>query len=77
MQCCTNLLTTELYKPAISNKGDVLLHEVAVHANESNRESVTEELLLNGYSIRYNLINAFLRRLMGEVLEKKAGKLTV
>jgi len=71
------LLATQGDQKTVSNEFNVLAHEDGVHANESNRQSITQELLFNLNSFHDDHLDALLARLVAEETEEKAGKVSV
>lgn len=62
---------------SVSNKLDVLLHEVGIHAEECYWQSIRQELLLNGNSFNDDILNDLLRWSVVEVREQQASEVGV
>lgn len=72
-----DLLVAEGDEEAVSNELDVLLHQVGVHAEKSARQSLGQELLLNGDGISDDVVNHLLAGTVVEVRVEKAGEVSV
>lgn len=71
------LLASQLHQQPVGHKLDVLLHERPVHSDECTGKGVRQELLLNTHCVDDYLRDALLRRLVHDVAEHEAGKVTV
>lgn len=72
-----DLLVAESDEQTVSDKLNVLLHEVGVHAKQGTGESLSEELLLNGDGITNDVLDHLLASTALEMGVKKAGKVGV
>ena len=71
------LFVTERDKQTISNKFDVLLHEVRIHAEQSARKSLSQELLLDLYCLGDDILNSLLAWAVVQVGKQEAGEVRV
>ena len=71
------LLVSEGNQEAISNEFDILLHEIRVHAQESARKGLGQELLLDGDSLGDHIQNGLLAWSVVQVGEEQASKVGV
>jgi hypothetical protein len=67
----------ESKEKTIGNEFDILLHQVGVHAKESARKSLSQELLLDFDSFGDNILNSLLAWAVLQVREEKAGEVGV
>ena len=77
MSRSTHLCTTKFLQQPVSNKLDVLPHQVTVHSNQCHRQSIRQELLFYLHSIGDDFRDSLLRGLMNQVTEHQAGKVCV
>ncbi len=57
-----NLINAELAKKSVSDKFNILSHQVAIHADHCHGQGVGEKLLLDSYSVRDDFDDPTLRR---------------
>ncbi len=55
----------------------VVAHQLGVHAEKGDRQSISEEFLLDGDSLSDNLFDECGRRLVLEMLHEQASKVCV
>src|SRR5436305_9017912 len=68
---------TKLHKESVSHKLNVLAHEMCIHTNETHREGICQELLLDDDSFTDNLNDVLIAWMVNKMLEKEAGKIIV
>ena len=71
------LLTLKFQQQPVGHKLNVLLHQVAVHANQVAGESLCQEFLLNRHSIFDYGEDFLLWRLADQVFEHQASKVAM
>ena len=71
------LLVTQCNKEAISDKLDVLAHQVSIHANEFAWEGICKELLFDGDSFRDDTFDGLRVGTAFQVAKEETGKVGV
>lgn len=71
------LLVTEGNQKTVSDELDVLAHQLGVHAEQGNRESISQELLLDADGLDDDVLNHLLAGAVVQVREKQTSKVSV
>ena len=72
-----HLVTLELDEQAVSHELDVLLHEAAVHPDQTDGQRGRQELLLDLHRVADYLLNPVRRGLVHQVAEHQTCKVTM
>ena len=73
----THLFTTEFNEKSIGDKLDVLAHQFAIHSDQSARQCVRQELLLDINGLSNYVTNRLHWRFMHDMFEEQASKISV
>lgn len=71
------LLVTESNQETVSHELDVLTHQLGVHAKESNRKSISQELLFDADGFNDDVLDDLLAGAVVEMREQKASEVSV
>ena len=71
------LLVAEGDQEAVGNKLDVLAHQLGVHAQEGNGQSISQELLLNADGLDNDVLDQLLAGAVVQVREQQTSEVSV
>lgn len=71
------LLVTEGNQKTVGDEFDVLAHQLRVHAEQGDRQSVSQELLLNANSLDDDVLDNLLAGAVVQVREQETSKVSV